>query len=107
MTDKQLKHNLENKTLRVMENMYDYRYDPSGRAQYMGEGFNPKDMWQTGMAGAGQIPQGMEVTGYDKYGRPRFGYSAKGSDLEKAGKTPGFNPISKNGSIVKKFKKFK
>ena len=101
MTDKQLKHALENKTLRVMENMYDYRYDKSGRAHYMGEGFNSKDMWESGVAAA-QIPEGMEISGYDKQGRPRFSYKSSTST-----KTNDFNVEALNGSIVKKFKKFK
>ena len=118
MTDKRSKHALENKTLRVWENMYDYRYDDAGRAWYQGAPINVDAMQQVAGSGAGgggstQAPAGYEISGYDKYGRPRF--VPKGDNSKWRG-TPGFNPgasyppqgkLSKNGSIVKKYKKFK
>ena len=40
ISDKTMKQKLESKTLAVMENLYNYRFDPSGRARYTGPNFN-------------------------------------------------------------------
>jgi hypothetical protein len=40
ISDKTMKQKLESKTLAVMENLYNYRFDPSGRARYTGPAFN-------------------------------------------------------------------
>jgi hypothetical protein len=106
MTNKRMQHNLENQTLRVMENMYDFRYDPAGRAQYRGEGWNPKDGWaSTGSAGGNTNwpPQGYEFV-YDQSGRPIDVRKSKNAS-DQAWQTPGI--VSRNGSIVKSYKKFK
>ena len=41
MNTKELQHNLENKTLKIYENMYNYRYDASGRAINMNPLYRP------------------------------------------------------------------
>ena len=102
ISDKIAKNSLENKTLRIYENMYDYKYDPSGRARYVGDPLNVDAMRNnTGTGASKQAPPGMIYNGQDSKGRPLWKYAA-----EKAGKTPDFNPVSKNGSILKAYKKY-
>lgn len=120
MTDKRLKHNLENQTLRVWENMYDYRYNPAGRAQYRGESANFDDWRAGGQPDATDSDQYIYERGPDgkTYRRRRDGQSAKGgnispltrienSELISGGGIAGGQTYSMNGSMVKKFKKFK
>jgi hypothetical protein len=74
MSDKVAKNKLENKTLGVYENMYNYRYDPSGRAINMNPFFQPN----IGNAGS-------KVPVYDAKGNLK-GYQDIGSDK-------GYKPI--------------
>ena len=83
MTDKQAKQKYENRELAIYENMYNYRYGRDGRAQ----NYNAPAQWNMDGRGQGQqTPSGMVITGYDKYGRPRYGYPSPSAQ------TPGFNP---------------
>jgi hypothetical protein len=75
ISDKVAKNKLENKTLGVYENMYNYRYDPSGRAINMNPFFQPN----IGNAGS-------KVPVYDAKGNLK-GYQEVGSDK-------GYTPIA-------------
>jgi len=116
MVDKRLKHNLENQTLRVFENMYDYRFDKAGRAWYMGE---PADFTQWTNIDPSQ--ETVDTKTYD------YLYDAQGNPVQKRVKQQGvptrelrtrrgkipplaynpFNGNAKNGMLVKKLKKYK
>jgi hypothetical protein len=93
IADKYSKNRLENRTLGVYENLYNYRYDPRFRAINM----NPLQQWN--MAGnplagnmssgsSSQLPEGWEVL-YDASGQPK-----KVEKIKNA----------KNGNIVKAIK---
>lgn len=52
ISDKTMKQKLESKTLAVMENLYNYRFDPSGKARYIGPDFNTDIVSQASNVGA-------------------------------------------------------
>jgi hypothetical protein len=114
ISDKYAKNKLENRTLGVYENMYNYRFGKSGRAQ----NYNPLQFFDTEMDGSkssarGRLAQGKEYT-YDGNGnivgvRASDKYSVTDSDLEAIGGIKGKNGIStkknyKNSSVVRAFK---
>ena len=115
IADKYAKHKLENRTLGVYENMYNYRFDKNGRAQ----NYNPLQIFDTQMGGGkskndGDIP-GLEATRWDRNGNPIAWKKASDKktvtddDLEASGgiqnKNGGYTKIkSKNGSILREFK---
>lgn len=114
ITDKVSKHALENKTLRIWENMYNYRYDPQGRSYYTGP---PADFsnWQVV---SNQDYQDSDKFEYYRgpdgktYRRERSAKSnyppglGAARALEMFGKTPGFNPSAKKGAMLKKYKNY-
>jgi len=115
MADKYAKHKLENRTLGVYENMYNYRFDKNGRAQ----NYNPLQIFDTQMGGGksrgdGDIA-GLEATRWDRNGNPIAWKKASDKktvtddDLEASGGILGKNGAytkikSKNGSILREFK---
>ena len=115
IADKYAKNKLENRKLTIYENMYNYRFGKSGRAQ----NYNPLQIFDTGAGGSGSsdksggLAEGKEFT-YDKYGnivgvRSADKDSVSDADLEAVGgiknKNGGYTKIkSKNGSILRDFK---
>jgi hypothetical protein len=90
ISDKYSRNQLENRTLGVYENLYNYRYDNRGRAINM----NPLQRFNLEGSGsvktkqsANQLPEGWEVL-YDNTGQPKKVEKVK----------------SKNGNIVKAIK---
>jgi len=105
ISDKYAKNKLENRTLGVYENMYNYRFGKSGRAQ----NYNPLQFFDTtagGSKGGDGVPPGYKVTGYDKNKNPTLKRITEddddNDDLEAAGKTPGIGDNRKNGGSTKK-----
>ena len=114
IADKYAKNKLENRTLSIYENMYNYRFGKSGRAQ----NYNPLQFFDTTIGGAksrkneGDIP-GLEATRWDKNGNPIAWKKSSDKDttddydyteLDAAGKTPGIAD-KRNGGSVKNNKK--
>jgi len=112
ISDKYAKHKLENRKLSIYENMYNYRFGKSGRAQ----SYNPLQFFDYSGSGSsdksGGLAEGKEFT-YDKYGNIVGVKSADkdttDDDLEAVGgiknKNGGYTKIkSKNGSILRDFK---
>lgn len=68
IADKYAKHKLENRTLGIYENMYNYRFGKNGRAQ----NYNPLQIFDTEMSGSksqsDQSMPGYKATSYDKDG---------------------------------------
>jgi hypothetical protein len=90
ISDKYARNALENKTLGVMENMYDYRYDNRGRAINMNAPFQPNIPYIYGNDGK---PTHKIV--YDIDGRTILGYQplSKKQAIEKpSAATPAINP---------------
>lgn len=92
ISDKIMKNKLENRTLGVYENMYNYRYDAAGRAINMNPLFQPNIPQKYAPQGD---PNYIPVTDKDgniieyKYiGEPKY-------------KTPGINPNAKHGKSLK------
>ena len=85
------------------ENMYDYRYDPAGRAQYRGPNADFSE-WEV----AASEPINQQIYEYERgpdgklMRRERTNKKTK----QPAASTPGI-VASRNGSIVRKLKKFK
>ena len=106
ISDKYAKNRLEQRTLKTYENMYNYRFGKDYRAKNVNELVDWKGRIEGSTGGNSQAPEGMEVTGYDKHGRPRYGYPSGSAnrDLEAAGKTPGI--FAKRGTLVRAYKKF-
>ena len=108
MTDKRLKHNLENQTLRVMENLYNYRFDPAGRAQYRGPNVDFSE-WEV----AGNEPVNQDEYEYER--NPTTGKLMRKSRTRTKDKDAPYNTtpyatapyVGKNGYMVKKLKKYK
>jgi hypothetical protein len=109
MSDKYARNKLENRTLSIYENMYNYRFGKSGRAK----NYNGLQFFDTDITGAQArrdqaIPPGYKVTGYDAKGNPKLEAIAEEDvkmDLEAmnaAGKTPGIGDNRKNGGSTKK-----
>ena len=92
IADKTLKNKLENKTLATMENMYNYRFTPSGVAYNLNAPaqFNPYGIGQ----GTQQLPEGYEYTYRNVNGK------LVPDDIKKKAK----DKESRNGSIVKAIK---
>ena len=119
ISDKYAKHKLENRKLSIYENMYNYRFGKSGRAQ----SYNPLQFFDYSTGGAksrkdeGDI-EGLEATRWDKNGNPIAWKKASDKsdkdmedDMEAVGgigekqKNGGYTKIkSKNGSILRDFK---
>lgn len=103
IADKFAKNKLENKTLGVYENMYNYRYDDKGRAINM----NPLAKFNTQVGGSGV---GSKSSGKGLAEGKRFLYDENGNiadirpmtkeEKEKNGKSI----KAKNGSIVRSYK---
>jgi len=120
MTDKRLKHHLENQTLRVWENMYNYRYDKAGRAWYVGE---PADLSNWEVVSDGQYDDSDRFEYYrgpdgKTYRRERTGSAnyppniGAARAINRVGGVSGFGggstaPGGKNGYMVKKLKTYK
>jgi hypothetical protein len=106
IADKYSKNKLENRTLGVMENMYNYRYDPSGRA------INMNAPWQPNIPTVGANQAGQRQVPVYKDGKlERYQLEAVDpNEIEvPENATPGIVPITekkRNGSIVKAFKNF-
>ena len=71
MSDKYAKNKLENRKLSIYENMYNYRFGKSGRAQ----NWNGLQFFDTNASGAKarqdeKIPPGYKATAYDANGNP-------------------------------------
>jgi len=108
ISDKYAKNKLENRTLGVYENMYNYRFGKSGRAQNW-NGLQFFDTEAGGGKGGDDAPEGYEPTSYDKYGNVNSYRRIKDKDLkdemdelEAVGKTPGIGDGRKNGGPIKK-----
>jgi len=113
IADKYAKNKLENRKLSIYENMYNYRFGKSGRAQ----NYNPLQIFDYSGSGSsdksGGLAEGKEFT-YDKYGnivgvKSVDKNSVSDADLEAAGGIPlkngGYTKIkTKNGSILRAFK---
>jgi len=115
ISDKYAKHKLENRKLSIYENMYNYRFGKSGRAQ----NWNGLQFFDTTVGGngssdkSGGLASGKEFT-YDAAGnivgvRSADKDTVTDADLEAVGgtknKNGGYTKIkSKNGSILKAFK---
>jgi len=71
MSDKYAKNKLENRKLSIYENMYNYRFGKSGRAQNW-NGLQFFDTTIGGGKGKGEsdIPEGYKATAYDANGNP-------------------------------------
>ena len=101
ISDKYAKNKLENKTLGVMENMYNYRFDEDGRAINM----NPLAQlnWQgrptTGKSSGKGLAEGKGFS-YDENGNIIGVRSIGKEEKEKNGKSI----KAKNGSIVRSYK---
>lgn len=97
ISDKYAKHEYENRTLGVYENLYNYRYDKSGRAINM----NPLQQFGATVgesSGSGTMPNAPE--GYEWDPTPRL---KKKKEDESSGKN-GAKIKSRNGSIVRAIK---
>lgn len=105
ISDKYAKNKLDNRTLGVYENMYNYRFGKSGRAQ----NWNPLQFFDTTVGGdkktAGNIPEGWKATNYDAQGNPTGmkRITDKDSDVDETAleALPG-TIKGKNGTSVKK-----
>jgi hypothetical protein len=109
ISDKYAKNRLENRTLGVYENLYNYRYNDRGRAVNM----NEMAQWDMGVAGAKNNTQ-QKVPVYGPDGNiEHFQYiEMTPEEKAKSNKIPpmstgtfsGQKPNSRNGSIVKAIK---
>ena len=98
ISDKYAKNALENKTLGVMENMYNYRYDNRGRAINMNAPFQPNIPTVGSMAGTQrQVPVRDAAGNVLYYQLETYDPSANGG----VG-TPPINAVSKNGKSITK-----
>jgi len=105
IADKYAKNKLENRTLGVMENMYNYRFDENGRVVNM----NPLAQlnWQgRGISGKSSIPEGWKATNYDAKGNPTGMKRITDKDVDESAleAVPGAIK-NKNGSSIKKNQK--
>lgn len=114
IADKYAKNKLENRTLSIYENMYNYRFGKSGRAQ----SYNPLQIFDTTMDGSkgksDQSMPGYKATSYDKDGnvltwkKITSNNDVDDTDLEAVGGIKGKNGSSikknNNGSIARAFK---
>ena len=115
IADKYAKQKLENRTLGIYENMYNYRFDKNGRAQ----NYNPLQLFDTQMGGAkakgSDSMPGYKATSYDKDGnvltwkKITSKDDVDDTDLEAVGGIKGKNGESvkknnKNSSVVRAYK---
>jgi hypothetical protein len=105
IADKYAKNKLENRTLGVMENMYNYRFDENGRVVNM----NPLAQlnWQgRGTSSKSSIPEGWKATNYDAKGNPTGMKRITDKDVDESAleAVPGAIK-NKNGSSIKKNQK--
>jgi len=108
IADKYAKNKLENRTLSIYENMYNYRFGKNGRAK----NYNPLQFFDTdfgGGKGGDSVPPGYKIVGYDKNRNPTLKRITEEDDddydyedLEAVGKTPGIGDNKKNGGPIKK-----
>lgn len=94
MSDKIAKNKLENKTLQVYENLYNYRFDPSGRAINM----NPLAQFDVTRGGSGTSGKGGLASGYE------FTYDANGQIIGTRKSPKKDEDTGRNGRIVKAMK---
>jgi hypothetical protein len=109
ISDKYAKNRLENRTLGVYENLYNYRYDNRGRAVNV----NGMAQWDMGVAGAKNNTQ-QKVPVYDPDGNIEHFQYIEMTPQEKAksnkipststGTFSGTKATNRNGSIVKAIK---
>jgi len=88
LSAKTLQNKLENKQLAILENTYNYRYDPQGRA------YNLNAPYEWNMSGDGRSSDGVAPAGYEFYKAMRKKGTTKDDDTV----------LSRNGSIVKAIK---
>jgi hypothetical protein len=103
MTDKLAKHKLENKTLAVYENMYNYRFGKSGKAKNW-NGLHFFDTSVEGAKGKSAIPEGYKAKNYDQYGNPTTLERIKPEDTAVTKNGGAFKKNYKNSSVVRAFK---
>lgn len=96
ISDKIAKNKLENKTLGIYENLYNYRFDPTGRAINM----NPLAQFNVARGGSGSSARGGLASGYE------FTYDANGQIIgtRKSPKKDEDETTGRNGRIVKAMK---
>jgi len=101
ISDKYAKNKLENKTLGVYENLYNYRYDDQGRAINMNPlaQFNMQGRGISGKSSGKGLAEGKGFS-YDENGNIVGVRSITKEEKEKNGKSI----KAKNGSIVKSYK---
>ena len=93
ISDKYAKNKLENRTLGVMENMYNYRYDDKGRA------INENPLFQANIPTVGTASNNDGLTEYERAKAMTNAYEAKIKKDTKAA-----TPKKRNGSIVQAIK---
>lgn len=105
ISDKIAKNKLENKTLGVYENLYNYRFGPNGRAWNMNglaqfdTGVNPKELQQVDNNGNIIHTEQNSVT-RDRYGNVKYKQEIDRTTTSKKAKK------STNGSIIKALKNY-
>lgn len=105
ISDKISKHALENKTLRIWENMYDFRYDKAYNAHYQGPPAN-FDEWKAYNDSLGGREPSKES--YEEWVRNKEGQVISKTSRKYSTRTEGYaGPLGKNGYLVKSYKKFK
>lgn len=95
ITDKVAKNRLENRTLQVYENLYNYRFDPQGRAV----NYNPLAKFSATVGGARTSKGGGLAPGYE------FTYDSSGNIIGTR-KSSKKDDEARNGKIVKAMKGF-
>ena len=93
ISDKYSKNKLENRTLGVYENMYNYRFDKNGRAQ----NYNPLAQFDTTVDGA-SADELEAIAAYKKAKQKRE------SDTKETPSLATNKTVARNGSIVKSYK---
>ena len=92
ISSKIAQNKLDNRTLAVMENMYNYRYDPSFRTINM----NPLAQFNTNLGGSGKTPNSGLAPGYE------FTYDASGNIV--GTRRSSKDDTGRNGAILKALK---
>ena len=104
MTDKRLKHDLDNRKLATWENMYpDFRYGPNYAANYEGAPVDWEKMWNAYNRDTQIDPKEWEAI-RDESGKI-IDYRKRKTGDKPSLAGPGY--FGKNGMLVKKLKKFK
>ena len=94
MSDKIDKNKLENKTLQIYENLYNYRFGKDGRAQ----NYNPLQQFTAAVGGSG--------TGKSSGELPSLGDEWEWDTTPRPKKKKKDEDTSRNGSIVRALKNF-